>query len=100
MGVLVTWVQTWALPISLHDVSQEAPAGRTGALGGASGAGKSTILNLIPRFYDPAAGRVTVDGQDLRGVTLDSLRGAIGLVSQEILQIGRASCRERVCQYV
>lgn len=70
---------------ALHDVSLEAPAGKTVALVGASGAGKSTVLNLIARFYDPDAGRVVIDGQDLRHVTLDSLRGAIGLVSQEIL---------------
>src|SRR3546814_8778087 len=70
---------------ALHEVSLEAPAGKTVALVGASGAGKSTVLNLIARFYDPDAGRVTIDEQDLRHVTLDSLRGAIGLVSQEIL---------------
>jgi len=60
------------------------PAGKTVALVGPSGAGKSTILNLIPRFYDVAAGRITIDGQDVRAVTLASLRGAIALVSQEI----------------
>ncbi len=70
---------------ALHGVTLEAPAGKTVALVGPSGAGKSTILNLIPRFYDPEGGRVTIDGQDLRGVTLDSLRSAIALVSQEIL---------------
>ncbi len=70
---------------ALHGVSLEAPAGKTVALVGPSGAGKSTILNLIPRFYDPEAGSVTIDGQDLRDVTLDSLRHAIALVSQEIL---------------
>jgi subfamily B ATP-binding cassette protein MsbA len=70
---------------ALHGISLEAPAGRTVALVGPSGAGKSTILNLIPRFYDPESGSVSIDGQNLRGVTLDSLRNAIGLVSQEIL---------------
>jgi subfamily B ATP-binding cassette protein MsbA len=70
---------------ALHGVSLEAPGGKTVALVGPSGAGKSTILNLIPRFYDPSGGSVTIDGQDLRGVTLDSLRHAIALVSQEIL---------------
>ncbi|MGF1630588.1 MAG: ABC transporter ATP-binding protein [Kiloniellaceae bacterium] len=70
---------------ALHGVSLEAPGGRTVALVGPSGAGKSTILNLIPRFYDPESGSVSIDGQDLRGVTLDSLRSAIALVSQEIL---------------
>ncbi len=60
------------------------PAGKTVALVGPSGAGKSTILNLIPRFYDVSAGRITIDGQDVRAVTLASLRSAIALVSQEI----------------
>ena len=60
------------------------PAGKTVALVGPSGAGKSTILNLIPRFYDVGAGRITIDGQDVRAVTVASLRGAIALVSQEI----------------
>jgi subfamily B ATP-binding cassette protein MsbA len=54
------------------------------ALVGPSGAGKSTVLNLIPRFYDVAGGRVTIDGQDVRDATLASLRGAVGLVSQEV----------------
>ena len=70
---------------TLHDVSLEAPAGRTVALVGPSGAGKTTVLNLIPRFYDISAGRVTIDGQDLRAVTFESLRANIALVSQEIL---------------
>ena len=60
------------------------PAGKTVALVGASGAGKSTLLNLIPRFYDVVSGRVLIDGTDVRGVTLASLRGAIALVSQEV----------------
>ena len=60
------------------------PAGKTVALVGASGAGKSTIINLIPRFYDVGAGAVRIDGQDVRDVTLASLRGAIALVSQEV----------------
>jgi subfamily B ATP-binding cassette protein MsbA len=70
---------------ALRDVSLEVPAGRTAALVGASGAGKSTVLNLIPRFYDVNQGEVTIDGQDVRAVTLDSLRRQIALVSQEIL---------------
>ncbi len=68
---------------TLSDITIDVPAGKTVALVGASGAGKSTVLNLIPRFYDVDAGRVLVDGQDVREVTLASLRGAIGLVSQE-----------------
>ncbi|WP_240932814.1 ABC transporter ATP-binding protein [Pelagibius litoralis] len=70
---------------ALHGINLEAPAGKTVALVGPSGAGKSTILNLIPRFYDPEQGKVTIDSQDLRDVTLDSLRRSIALVSQEIL---------------
>lgn len=69
--------------VALHGVSLDAPAGRTTAVVGPSGAGKSTILSLIPRFYDVVSGSVTVDGQDVRTVTTDSLRGAIALVSQD-----------------
>ena len=57
--------------------------GESVALVGVSGSGKSTVANLVPRFYDPTAGRVTVDGHDLRTVTLESLREQIGLVTQE-----------------
>ena len=68
---------------ALKGVSLHVPAGKTVALVGASGAGKSSILNLIPRFYDVDAGRVAIDGTDVRDVTLASLRTAIALVSQE-----------------
>jgi subfamily B ATP-binding cassette protein MsbA len=68
---------------TLSDVSLEARRGETVALVGPSGGGKSTILNLIPRFYDPTGGRVLIDGHDLRDVTLTSLRGQIALVTQE-----------------
>lgn len=68
---------------ALHGVSLDAPAGRTTAIVGPSGAGKSTILSLIPRFYDVDSGSVTIDGQEVRDVTLESLRGAIALVSQD-----------------
>ncbi len=71
-------------PAALSGLSLTFPAGRTSALVGASGAGKTTILNLVPRFYDVDSGRVTIDGQDLRGVTLASLRADIALVSQEV----------------
>jgi subfamily B ATP-binding cassette protein MsbA len=70
---------------AIHDLDLEAPAGKTVALVGPSGAGKSTIINLIPRFYDIDAGSVTIDGQDIRHVALDSLRRHVALVSQEIL---------------
>jgi subfamily B ATP-binding cassette protein MsbA len=67
----------------LHNISLEIEPGEVLALVGPSGAGKTTLFNLIPRFYDPTAGRVCVDGYDLRSVTLASLRGQIGLVPQE-----------------
>jgi subfamily B ATP-binding cassette protein MsbA len=69
---------------ALQDLSLTVPAGKTVALVGASGAGKTTILNLVPRFYDVASGAVRVDGVDVREVTLASLRAAIALVSQEV----------------
>jgi ATP-binding cassette, subfamily B, multidrug efflux pump len=67
----------------LDDVSFSAAPGQTIALLGATGSGKSTIINLIPRFYDASAGAVLIDGHDLRDVTLDSLRSQIGIVLQE-----------------
>ena len=70
--------------VALDDVSLTVPAGRTVALVGASGAGKSTILNLIPRFFDVEEGSIAIDGQDIRAVTLASLRGAVALVAQEV----------------
>ncbi len=69
---------------ALRNISLDIEAGQTIALVGPSGAGKSTILNLIPRFYDINAGAITIDGQDIRDVTLESLRSATALVSQEI----------------
>ena len=69
---------------ALNGTDLVVPAGKTVALVGASGAGKSTVLNLIPRFYDTTSGRVLVDGMDVRHVTLASLRGSIALVSQEV----------------
>jgi ATP-binding cassette, subfamily B, multidrug efflux pump len=67
----------------LNNVSFVAEPGQTIALLGATGSGKTTIINLIPRFYDPSEGRLTIDGHDLRQVTLDSLRSQIGIVLQE-----------------
>jgi ATP-binding cassette subfamily B protein len=67
----------------LRGVSFEVPPGRTLGVVGPPGAGKSTVANLIPRFYDADAGRITIDGQDVREVTLASLRRAVGLVQQE-----------------
>lgn len=71
-----------ARPI-LHDVSFEVPPGKTVAVVGPSGAGKSTLARLLYRFYDVQQGRITIDGQDLRDVTQDSLRRAIGIVPQD-----------------
>lgn len=69
---------------ALDDISFAVPAGQMVALVGASGAGKSTIMNLIPRFYDVDGGRISIDGVDIRETTLASLRGALALVSQDI----------------
>lgn len=69
---------------ALRGISLTVPAGKRVALVGSSGAGKSTILNLVPRFYDTTSGNITIDGEPLRDITLASLRGAIALVSQEI----------------
>jgi ATP-binding cassette, subfamily B, bacterial MsbA len=68
---------------ALAGISLEVRSGETVALVGPSGGGKSTILNLIPRFYDVTAGRITLDGIDVREISLASLRGQIGLVTQE-----------------
>ena len=68
---------------ALNGVMFRVPAGQTVAVVGPSGAGKSTLVNLIPRFYDADEGTVSIDGADVRGATLGSVRGAIALVSQE-----------------
>jgi ATP-binding cassette subfamily B multidrug efflux pump len=68
---------------ALKNVSFMAEPGQTIALLGATGSGKSSIINLIPRFYDPTRGQVQVDGHDVRDVTLESLRGQIGIVLQD-----------------
>ncbi|HEX9921805.1 MAG TPA: ABC transporter ATP-binding protein, partial [Anaerolineae bacterium] len=71
--------------IVLDDINFEAKPGQLIALLGATGSGKSTITNLLPRFYEPTQGRITVDGYDIRQVTLNSLRSQIGIVLQETL---------------
>jgi subfamily B ATP-binding cassette protein MsbA len=70
--------------VALDGISLTVPGGGTVALVGPSGAGKSTMLNLIPRFYEVDQGAISIDGQDVRAVTLASLRGAIALVAQEV----------------
>ena len=67
----------------LNRVSLDAQPGQTVALLGATGSGKTTIINLLPRFYDPTEGHILIDGHDLREVTIDSLRKQIGIVLQE-----------------
>ncbi len=69
---------------AISDVSFTVAPGETVALVGASGAGKTTVFNLIPRLYDASAGRITLDGVDTRSITLSSLRRAIALVSQDV----------------
>jgi ATP-binding cassette subfamily B multidrug efflux pump len=67
----------------LNDVDFSVEPGQTVALLGATGSGKSSIINLIPRFYDPTAGQVLIDGRDVRDVTIESLRAQIGIVLQD-----------------
>lgn len=79
----------------LSNISFEARPGQVIAMLGATGAGKSTIVNLIPRFYDPTEGRITIDGYDIRHVTLNSLREQIGIVLQETMLFA-ASIRDNI----
>jgi ABC-type multidrug transport system ATPase subunit/thiamine kinase-like enzyme len=72
----------------LNDVSFAVGQGEVMALVGYTGAGKSTILQLLPRLYDPSAGRILIDGQDIRSFTLESLRSQIGVVLQETVLFG------------
>ena len=74
-------------PVLSH-VSFEIPAGKSIALVGPSGSGKTTICSLLPRFYDVTEGRVAIDGNDVRKLTLESLRSQIGLVSQDVYLFG------------
>jgi ATP-binding cassette subfamily B protein len=82
-------------PAALRNINLEAQPGQVIALLGQTGSGKSTLVNLIPRFYDVSDGRVTIDGIDVRDVQLDSLRRQIGVVLQESLLFS-ASVRENI----
>ncbi|CAE7021144.1 Multidrug resistance protein [Pyrenophora teres f. teres] len=66
-----------------HNINLEIPVGKFVAIVGDSGSGKSTVLALLERFYDPTYGRITLDGQDIRDLHLNSYRQIISLVSQE-----------------
>ncbi|MBQ4515250.1 MAG: ABC transporter ATP-binding protein [Clostridia bacterium] len=68
----------------LHNINLHVTPGENIALVGPSGGGKTTLCNLIPRFYDVTAGKILIDGQDIRNLTLESLRGQIGMVQQEV----------------
>jgi len=70
---------------ALRDVALKVRPGETVALVGPSGGGKTTLVNLLPRFYFPTAGRITLDGHDIQSLTLESLRGNIALVSQDVV---------------
>jgi ATP-binding cassette, subfamily B, bacterial MsbA len=69
----------------LSDINLEVPQGEVLAIVGSSGAGKSTLVHLLPRFFDVTSGRLVIDGHDIRGLTLSSLRSQIGIVTQETI---------------
>ena len=79
----------------LNDIHLSITAGETIAFVGPSGAGKTTLCSLLPRFYDASAGRITIDGQDIRGMTLASLRSQIGIVQQDVFLFG-GTVRENI----
>ena len=70
-------------PLALHDISFEVAPGKTLGIVGPPGSGKSTLAHLVPRFYDVTAGRITIDGYDIRDVTLESLRTGVGVMQQD-----------------
>ena len=79
----------------LHDVTLHIPAGETFALVGPSGGGKTTLCSLLPRFYDVSSGAVRVDGHDVRSLTQESLRRAIGIIQQDVFMFA-GSIRENI----
>ena len=90
----VTFSYEDGLPV-LQQINFDAEPGKVVALLGAPGSGKSTIVSLLPRFYDVDSGRITIDGTDIRDVTLDSLRRNIGIVQQDVF-LFTASLRENI----
>ena len=79
----------------LHHVNFSIPSGKTVALVGPSGGGKTTLCSLIPRFYDVTEGSITIDGNDIRRLTLHSLRSAVGIVQQDVYLFG-GTIRENI----
>ena len=82
-------------PLVVHDIDLEVRPGESVALLGATGSGKTTLVNLVPRFYDPSSGRILIDGIDIREVTLESLRRQIGVVLQDTFLFS-TSLRENI----
>ena len=82
-NVSFSYNQSVDSPDVLHGIDLEVKAGEVLAVVGSSGAGKSTLVHLIPRFFDVSGGQILIDDNDVRDVTLDSLRSQIGIVTQE-----------------
>jgi ATP-binding cassette subfamily B protein len=94
-GICFSYGNTQKYRHVLRDIEFEVQPGQIVALLGPTGSGKSTIIGLIPRFYDPTTGMVRIDGHDLRGVTIRSLRNQIGIVMQETTLFA-ASVRQNI----